>query len=101
MACCFSREMHLMRDDEHRHAVIRQSSHYRQHLAHQLGIERACHLIEIANLGGAWPARVRWRRAASDLRQKAGLGVALSAKPTFSSSCSASATTSCLGLRCT
>jgi hypothetical protein len=41
--CC---EAHLVAHDQHRHAVARELSHDREHLAHELGIERRGRLVE-------------------------------------------------------
>ncbi len=41
-----ARETHLVRDDEHRHALRRELAHDGQHLAPQLGIERGGRLVE-------------------------------------------------------
>ena len=39
-------ELHLVGDDEHRHAVAREIAHHDQHLADELRIERGCDLVE-------------------------------------------------------
>ena len=41
-----ARELHLVRDDEHRHPVARQIAHHDQHLADELRIERGRDLVE-------------------------------------------------------
>jgi hypothetical protein len=40
------REIHLVGDDEHRHAVLRELPHDLQDLADQFRIEGRCHLVE-------------------------------------------------------
>ena len=42
----FLRKTHFVRNHDHRHAVIRQLAHHRQHLADQLRIERRGRLVE-------------------------------------------------------
>ena len=41
-----ARELHLVRDDEHRHPVAGKVAHHDQHFADELGIERRCDLVE-------------------------------------------------------
>ena len=41
-----ARELHLVRDDEHRHPVTGQIAHHDQHLADELRIERGGDLVE-------------------------------------------------------
>ena len=42
---------HLVGHDDHGHALVRQSLHDVQHLAHQFGIKRGCRLVEQHQLG--------------------------------------------------
>ena len=46
-----AREAHLMRDDDHRHAVFRKVAHQIEHLADHLGVERGGRLVEEHDLG--------------------------------------------------
>ena len=41
-----AREAHLVRDDDHRHAVLRQPDHDVEHLVDHLGVERRGRLVE-------------------------------------------------------
>ena len=41
-----ARELHLVRDDEHRHPVVGEVAHDDQHLADELGVERGGDLVE-------------------------------------------------------
>ena len=45
-------EPHLVRDDEHRHPLLGQLDHHREHLPDQLGVEGARRLVEQDQLGG-------------------------------------------------
>ena len=66
-------ETHLVRRDEHRHALARELAHEREHLGDELGVERARDLVEQHHAVAASRARARSRRAAA-VRPRAGRG---------------------------
>ena len=45
-SAAFAREAHLVRDDDHRHAVAGELLHHLEHLADHLRVERARRLVE-------------------------------------------------------
>ncbi len=46
-----AREGHLVGDNDHGHALVRQLAHGREHFANELGVQRGGHLIEQHHLG--------------------------------------------------
>ena len=82
-----AREVHLVGDDHHRHALVGERLHDAQHLADGLGIERGGRLVEQHQRRAASPAPGRSRPAAAGRpRAAAGCLRAWSASPTLASS---------------
>lgn len=44
-------KVHLVRDDDHRHALLGQTDHDLEHLADHLGVKGACGLVKEHGLG--------------------------------------------------
>lgn len=44
-------EVHLVRNDDHRHALLRQAHHDLEHLVDHLGVKGACGLVKEHGLG--------------------------------------------------
>ena len=97
-----ARKAHLVRHDHHGHAFAGKIAHHHQHLADQLGIERAGRLVEQQEIRTHGAARARCRRAASARPTVSpGRRRACRTSPTLASSASASSRTSAFGRFCT
>ena len=73
-------EAHLVGGDHHRHAVALQVADHAQHLAHQLGVERARDLVQQQRPRPRRQGPGRWRRAAAG-RRRGGPGSRASRPP--------------------